>query len=61
MNKQGDIPNNVTLEIIEGAEEGSVFTIDKKTLTIGREKSCNIQLSDEHVSNKHCQVAEYFP
>ncbi len=50
------VPSDVTLEVIEGVDEGTVFTIDNKTITIGREGTCNLKLADEHVSKKHAQV-----
>ncbi|MDY6934080.1 MAG: FHA domain-containing protein [Spirochaetota bacterium] len=56
MSERVEIPNNVTLEVIEGGDTGIVYTIDNKTVTIGRENVCNMRLTDEHVSNKHCQV-----
>ena len=50
------VPSDVTLEVVKGADEGKIFTIDNKTITIGREKNCNFKLTDEHVSKKHAQV-----
>jgi pSer/pThr/pTyr-binding forkhead associated (FHA) protein len=51
-----NIPENVTLEITKGDDIGTVFTIDKKSVTIGRQDECDLQLSDKHISNKHCQI-----
>ncbi len=56
MSEKVIIPPGVTLEIVEGVDKGASFTIDRKTVTIGRENTCNFILTDEHVSNKHCQV-----
>ena len=50
------VPNNAFLEVIEGPEEGSVFTLLGKTVTVGRTPTCDITLSDPYVSKKHCQV-----
>ena len=50
------VPSDVTLEVIDGVDKGTIFTIDNKTITIGREGSCNFKLTDEHVSKKHAQV-----
>ncbi len=50
------IPPDVSLEVIEGVDEGATYTIDNKTVTIGRQKACNFILTDEHTSNKHCQI-----
>lgn len=50
------IPENVKLEVIEGADKGKIFDITNKTITIGRDEVCDLNLTDEHVSLKHCQV-----
>ena len=50
------VPSGVTLEVIEGKDQGKNFTIDIKTVTIGRQETCNFILDDEHVSKKHCQI-----
>ena len=50
------IPSNVFLKVISGREEGMEFPINNKTVTIGRDVKCDIRLTDEHVSNKHCQI-----
>ena len=50
------VPSDVTLEVIDGVDKGAIFTIDNKTITIGREETCNFKLTDEHVSKKHAQV-----
>ena len=56
MSSKVQIPSNVTLEVIEGVDKGSMFTISNKTITIGRESVCNIILADKYVSKKHCQI-----
>ncbi len=50
------IPKDVKLEVTEGLDQGSVFDIANKTITIGRDDVCDMILTDEHVSLKHCQV-----
>ena len=50
------IPDNVTLEVVEGIDEGKIFAINNKTITLGRADVCDFQLTDDYVSNKHCQV-----
>ena len=50
------IPENVRLEIIEGPDQGKEFFISNKTVTIGRDSTCNFVLTDEYLSNKHCQI-----
>ena len=56
MGNQVEVPSNVTLKGIDGIDKDLEFTIDNKTITIGRDPGCNITLKDEHASNKHCQV-----
>lgn len=50
------IPENVKLEVTKGIDEGMIFNITNKTITIGRDDVCDMVLTDEHVSLKHCQV-----
>ncbi|MDY6967674.1 MAG: FHA domain-containing protein [Spirochaetota bacterium] len=50
------VPSDVTLEVIKGVDQGKIFSITKKTITIGREKVCDIKLLDEFMSKKHCQI-----
>lgn len=50
------IPKDVFLEVISGNDKGIKFPVENKTITIGRNESCDLKLSDEFVSNKHCQV-----
>ncbi len=50
------IPSNVFLEVISGGDKGMKFPITNKTVTIGRAAKCDIRLTDEHASNKHCQI-----
>ena len=56
MDEYIDFPKGVSLEIIEGGDAGMTFPIVNKTITIGRAESSDMQLSDEYVSNKHCQI-----
>ena len=56
MSDQQNIPSNVLLEVIDGSENGLLYTIVNKTITIGRHKNCDVCLKDEFVSNKHCQI-----
>lgn len=51
-----NIPQDVILEVIEGVDKGKIFTITAKTITIGRNEACELQLNDEYVSKKHCQI-----
>ena len=49
-------PPEVFLEILDGEREGHLFPITDKTVTIGREPSCDLVLQDPYVSRKHCQI-----
>jgi len=51
-----EIPQGVFLNIIEGVDAGKSYTIEKKSVTIGRQDECEFQLEDKHISNKHCQI-----
>jgi pSer/pThr/pTyr-binding forkhead associated (FHA) protein len=50
------LPQNVSLEVVKGENQGQSFSIASKTVTIGRAPVCDIKLSDKYISNKHCQV-----
>jgi pSer/pThr/pTyr-binding forkhead associated (FHA) protein len=49
-------PPDVFLEVLEGEQEGLLFPITDKTVTIGREPGCDLVLKDPYVSRKHCQI-----
>ena len=49
-------PPDVFLEVLDGDREGLMFPITDKTVTIGREPSCDLVLPDPYVSRKHCQI-----
>ena len=50
------IPKDVYLEVISGVDKGMKFLVENKTITIGRNEACDMKLSDEYISNKHCQI-----
>jgi pSer/pThr/pTyr-binding forkhead associated (FHA) protein len=50
------LPPDVFIEVISGENEGLRFPIETKTVTVGRDEHCDLQLSDPYVSNKHCQI-----
>ncbi len=50
------IPDNVSLKVIKGADEGKEFKIENKTIALGRSSSCDFVLTDKFTSNKHCQI-----
>ena len=49
-------PPDVFLEVLDGEQEGLLFPITDKTVTIGREHGCDLVLQDPYVSRKHCQI-----
>jgi pSer/pThr/pTyr-binding forkhead associated (FHA) protein len=56
MEADPDLPPDVYLEVTKKDGEVFTFPITKKTVTIGRDPSCDLQLTDEYVSRKHCQI-----
>jgi pSer/pThr/pTyr-binding forkhead associated (FHA) protein len=51
-----ELPLDAYLEITKKDGETFRFPIAKKTVTIGRDPACDLQLSDPYVSRKHCQI-----
>ena len=51
-----EVPSDVSLEVLNGDEKGEIFNITNKSVTMGRKEECDVQLSDKHISNKHCQI-----
>ena len=45
------IPKDVYLEVTSGIDKGMKFLVENKTITIGRNETCDMKLSDEYVSN----------
>ena len=56
MESEADLPTDVFLEVTRKGGEVVLFPITKKTVTIGRDPACDLQLVDPYVSRKHCQV-----
>ena len=46
----------ITITILAGPEQGSLFKIARPTTTIGRSSTCEVVLSDPLVSRQHCQI-----
>ncbi len=46
----------ITLAVLAGPEQGSVFKINRPTTTMGRSNTCEIVISDPLVSRQHCQI-----
>jgi pSer/pThr/pTyr-binding forkhead associated (FHA) protein len=53
---EAEVPPNVFLEVIEGEQKGEKYSINRKSVTIGRESVCDIQLEDTYISKRHCQL-----
>jgi pSer/pThr/pTyr-binding forkhead associated (FHA) protein len=51
-----ELPSDVYLEVTKKDGEVFTFPITKKTVTIGRDPRCDLHLTDEYVSRKHCQI-----
>lgn len=47
---------SVTIRILEGMEQGKVYSRLKLPVTIGREEENDIQLNDDHVSRFHAKL-----
>ena len=56
MEADTDLPPDVYLEVTKKDGEVFLFPITKKTVTIGRDPSCDLHLTDDYVSRKHCQI-----
>ncbi len=46
----------ITMAVLAGPEQGSVFKINRPTTTMGRSNTCEIVVSDPLVSRQHCQI-----
>ena len=56
MEPEVEMPTDAYLEIAKKDAEPLRFPITKKTVTIGRDPACDLQISDPYVSRKHCQI-----
>ena len=45
-----------SLIIVSGPSEGSYYPVGKRTLIVGRDEACPIQVLDELISRKHIQI-----
>lgn len=50
------VPEGVRVEVVSGSDVGKSFDIVGKTITIGRDASCDFVLDEKTVSKKHCQI-----
>ncbi len=51
-----ELPPDVYLEVTKKDGEVFRFPITKKTVTIGRDPGCDLRITDQYVSRKHCQI-----
>ncbi len=42
--------------VVSGANEGDYYPLGKRTMVVGRDEGCPIQIVDELVSRKHVQI-----
>jgi pSer/pThr/pTyr-binding forkhead associated (FHA) protein len=52
----GQVMEQITLRILDGADRGRVFQCSASPVTIGREEGNTIQLNDERVSRFHLKI-----
>ena len=45
-----------SITIVAGPKTGDYYPLGKRTIVIGRDESCPVQITDERVSRKHLQV-----
>ncbi|MCB9845563.1 MAG: FHA domain-containing protein [Phycisphaeraceae bacterium] len=45
-----------SLIVVAGPNEGDYYPLGSRTLVIGRDEACPVQIADERVSRKHAQV-----
>jgi pSer/pThr/pTyr-binding forkhead associated (FHA) protein len=56
MEPELELPPDVYLEVTKKDGEVFRFPITKKTVTIGRDPACDLRITDQYVSRKHCQI-----
>lgn len=50
---------SVTIRVLEGMEQGRVFSRLKLPVSIGREEENSIQLNDDHISRFHAKIQDH--
>ena len=50
---------SVTIRVLEGMEQGKVFSRMSLPISIGREEENSIQLNDDHVSRFHAKIQDH--
>ena len=48
--------NQASLVVIEGEELGKRIALDQSSITIGRSRECDLQISHPSISRKHCEI-----
>jgi predicted component of type VI protein secretion system len=50
---------SVTIRVLEGMEQGRVYSRLKLPVTIGREEENSVQLNDDHISRFHAKIQDH--
>ena len=50
---------SVTIRVLEGMEQGKVYTRLQLPVTLGREEENSVQLNDDHISRFHAKLQEH--
>jgi pSer/pThr/pTyr-binding forkhead associated (FHA) protein len=50
------VPQMPSLVIVSGPNEGDYYPLGQRTIVVGRDESCPIQVVDDLVSRKHMQI-----
>lgn len=45
-----------SITIVAGPNEGDYYTVGKRTMVIGRDEACPVQIVDARASRKHIQI-----
>ena len=53
---EASAPSEATLTVVRGPQTGTVFTLKRAPLTVGRNPSCDIFLNDMTVSRMHATI-----
>ncbi len=45
-----------SLIVVTGPNEGAYYPLGKRTIVIGRDEACPVQITDDRVSRRHVQI-----
>jgi len=45
-----------SLIVVSGPNEGDYYPLGKRTIVVGRDEACPVQITDDRVSRKHLQI-----